>query len=45
VPWRWDIEPKNVVVRLLRPVLRPILAWSLQRDMNAWTKAAADRLP
>ncbi len=44
VTWRWDIEPQNLLIRSLLPVLRPVLAWSLQRDLNAWTKAAADRL-
>ncbi len=46
VTWRWDIEPHNLLIRLLLPValLRPVLARSLQRDLNAWTKAAADRL-
>jgi hypothetical protein len=44
VTWRWDIEAQHLLVRLLLPVLRPVLAWSLQRDLNAWTKAAADRL-
>ncbi len=44
VTWRWDIEPQNLLIRSLLPMLRPVLAWSLQRDLNAWTKAAADRL-
>ncbi|MFD2091322.1 SRPBCC family protein [Blastococcus deserti] len=44
VTWRWDVEPQNLLVRSLLPVLRPVLAWSLRRDLNAWTKAAADRL-
>jgi hypothetical protein len=42
VTWRWDVEPQDFLTRSLLPVLRPVLAWSLQRDLNAWTKAAAD---
>ncbi len=44
VTWRRDIEPQSLLIRSLLPMLRPVLAWSLQRDLNAWTKAAADRL-
>ncbi len=44
VTWRWDIEPQNLLTRFLLPMLRPVLAWSLQRDLNAWTKAAGEGL-
>lgn len=37
---RWEIEPQTSLVGLLLPVMRPLLAWSLQRDLNAWAKAA-----
>ncbi len=42
VTWRWEIEPQNLLVRLLLTLLRPVLEWSLQRDMNAWTRVAAE---
>ena len=45
VTWRWDVEPQNRLIRALLPLLRPVLAWSLQRDLNAWTKAAAELAP
>ncbi len=38
--WRWEIEPQNALVGRLLPVMRPLLAWSLQRDLNAALKAA-----
>lgn len=44
VTWRWDIAPRNPLIRLMLPVLRPVFTWSLQRDLNAWTKAAVDQL-
>src|SRR5829696_8153299 len=40
VHWRWEIEPQNSLVGRLLPVTRPLLAWSLQRDLNAAAKAA-----
>jgi pyruvate/2-oxoglutarate dehydrogenase complex dihydrolipoamide acyltransferase (E2) component len=40
VHWRWEIEPQNALVERLLPVIRPLLAWSLQRDLNAAAKAA-----
>jgi len=40
VHWRWEIEPQNALVERLLPVMRPLLAWSLQRDLNAAAKAA-----
>jgi hypothetical protein len=43
VTWRWEVQPKNLVLRSLLPVLRPVLSWSLQRDMDAWTTVAARR--
>jgi hypothetical protein len=39
VHWRWEIEPQNALVGRLLPVMRPLLAWSLQRDLNAAAKA------
>jgi hypothetical protein len=38
--FRWELEPQNPLVGRLLPVLRPLLAWSLQRDANAAAKAA-----
>ena len=38
---RWEIEPQNPLVGLLLPVLGPFLARQLQRDFNAFAKAAA----
>ena len=40
VSWRWEIEPQNTLVGLLLPVMRPLLAWSLQRDLDTYAKAA-----
>ncbi len=37
---RWEVEPQNTLVGILLPVLRPLLARQLQRDLNAWAKAA-----
>ena len=37
--FRWELEPQNPLVVRLLPVLRPLLAWSLQRDLNAAAKA------
>ena len=38
--FRWELEPQNPLVGRLLPMLRPLLAWSLQRDANAAAKAA-----
>jgi hypothetical protein len=38
--FRWELEPQNPLVGRLLPVLRPLLAWSLQRDLNTLAKAA-----
>ena len=38
---RWEIEPQNTLVGILLPVLRPLLARQLQRDLDTWAKAAA----
>ena len=38
--WRWEIEPQNPLVGRLLPVMRPLLARSLQRDLNTFAKAA-----
>src|SRR5918998_1882444 len=40
VHWRWEIEPQNAHVGRLLPVMRPLLAWSLQRGLNTFAKAA-----
>ena len=39
--YRWEIEPQKTLVGLLLPVMRPLLAWSLQRDLNTYAKKAA----
>ena len=41
VTWRWEIEPQNTLVGLLLPAMRPLLAWSLQRDLDTYAKKAA----
>jgi hypothetical protein len=38
--WRWELEPQNALVGRLLPVMRPLVAWSLQRDLNTFAKAA-----
>ena len=38
--WRWELEPQTSLVGRLLPVMRPLLAWSLRRDLNAAAKAA-----
>lgn len=38
--WRWEVEPQNTLAGLLLPVMRPLIAWSLQRDLNSFAKAA-----
>ncbi len=37
---RWEIEPQNPLVGRLLPVMRPLLAWMMQRDLNTLAKAA-----
>ena len=37
--FRWELEPQNTLVGRLLPVLRPLLAWSLQRGLNTAAKA------
>ncbi len=39
VHWRWEIEPQNALVERLLPVMRPLVAWSLQRGLNTAAKA------
>jgi hypothetical protein len=39
VRWRWEIEPQDTLVGLLLPVMRPLVGWSLQRDLDALAKA------
>lgn len=38
---RWEIEPQNPLVGILLPVLRPLLARQLQRDLDAFAKLAS----
>ncbi len=38
VTWGWEVEPQNTLVGLLLPVMRPLLAWSLQRDLDTLAK-------
>jgi len=37
---RWEIEPQNPLVGRLLPVMRLLLAWMMQRDLNTHAKAA-----
>ena len=37
---RWEVEPQNTLIGILLPVLRPLLAQQLQRDLDTWAKAA-----
>ena len=36
---RWEVEPQNTLIGIL-PVLRPLLAQQLQRDLKTWATAA-----
>jgi hypothetical protein len=38
--WRWELESQSPLVSRLLPVMRPLVAWSLQRDLNTYAKAA-----
>ena len=40
VTQRWEVEPQNPLVGLLLPVMRPLLAWSMQRDLDTLARAA-----
>ena len=37
---RWDVRPHGALMRLMLPVIRPILRRSLQRDLDRWALAA-----
>lgn len=39
--WRWEVEPQNLRAAVLLPGMRPLLVWSLQRDLDSFAKAAA----
>jgi hypothetical protein len=36
--WRWEVEPQNPLAGLLLPLLRPLLARSMQHDFEALAK-------
>ncbi len=38
VTQRFEVEPQNPLVGLLLPVMRPLLAWSMQRDLDTLAK-------
>ena len=40
IRWRWEIEPQNALVGALLPVMRQLLAWSLQRDLDTLAKGS-----
>ena len=40
VKWRWEVEPQNPLVGLLLPLMRPLLARSMQHDLEALAKGA-----
>jgi Polyketide cyclase / dehydrase and lipid transport len=39
VSWRWEIEPQTPLTTLLLPVMRPLLAQSMQHDLDALERA------
>jgi polyketide cyclase/dehydrase/lipid transport protein len=41
--WRWEVEPQNLLAAVLLPGMRPLLAWSMQRDLDSFAKAAASQ--
>ncbi len=41
VTQRWEVEPQNPLVGRLLPVMRPLLAWSMQRDLDTLAKRVA----
>jgi len=49
VNWRWEVEPQNPLASLLLLVMRPLLARSMQHDLEALAKevtsARRDRQP
>ncbi len=38
VNWRWEVEPQNPLASLLLPVMRPLLARSMQHHLEALAK-------
>jgi hypothetical protein len=40
VTHRWEPDPPNPIFGLLLPVVRPLLAWQLQRDLDTLAKGA-----
>jgi protein-S-isoprenylcysteine O-methyltransferase Ste14 len=43
VRWRWEVEPQNPLAGLLLPVARPLLARSMQHDLDALGGAVGPR--
>jgi uncharacterized protein YndB with AHSA1/START domain len=39
VHWRWEVEAQNKLARLLLPVMHPLLARSMQQDLDALAKS------
>jgi hypothetical protein len=35
VHWRWEVEAQNMLTRLLLPLVHPLLARSMQQDLDA----------
>jgi hypothetical protein len=35
VHWRWEVEAQNTLTRLLLPLVHPLLARSMQQDLDA----------
>ena len=38
VSWRWEVEPQNPLAAVLLPMIRPLLAGSMQHDLDALAK-------
>jgi Polyketide cyclase / dehydrase and lipid transport len=38
VSWRWEVEPQNPLAAALLPMMRPMLARSMQHDLDALAK-------
>jgi hypothetical protein len=38
VRWYWEVEPQNTLARLLLPLIHPLLARSMQQDLDALAK-------
>lgn len=43
VSMRWEVEPQNLLVGVLLPVLRPLLSRSLQRDLETLARAVSSQ--